>query len=71
MERIGQSTSVIITSPQERKLGWSVDDVMPRRDGRENLRILKRQLVGLNRFSDQIRSDHIFGVSTGLDELIS
>ena len=31
--------------PPDRKWGWSVDDIMPRRDGPENLRILrKRQL---------------------------
>ena len=28
--------------PPDRKWGWSVDDVMPRIDGPENLRILKR-----------------------------
>ena len=28
--------------PPDRKWGWSVDDIMPRRDGLENLRILKR-----------------------------
>ena len=28
--------------PPDRKWGWSVNDVMPRRDGPENLRILKR-----------------------------
>ena len=32
----------------DRKWGWNVDDVMPRRDGPENLRILKRQLVEVN-----------------------
>ena len=28
--------------PPDRKWGWSVDGVLPRRDGLENLRILKR-----------------------------
>ena len=28
--------------PPERKWSWSVDDVMPGRDGPENLRILKK-----------------------------
>ena len=28
--------------PPDSKWGWSVDDVMPRRDGLGNLRILKR-----------------------------
>ena len=28
--------------PSDRKCAWSVDDVMPRGDGPENLRILKR-----------------------------
>ena len=28
--------------PPNRKWGWSVDDVMPGRDGLENLRILKK-----------------------------
>ena len=28
--------------PQERKWGWSVDDVIPGRDSPENLRILKK-----------------------------
>ena len=31
--------------PQNRKWGWNVNDVMPRRDELENLRILKGQLV--------------------------
>ena len=29
--------------PPDRKWGWSVDDDMPRRDGPENLGILKRR----------------------------
>ena len=33
--------------PSDRKLGWRVDDVIPGRDGPENLRILKKsQLKG-------------------------
>ena len=31
---------VIINTKQE--MGWNVDDVMPKRDGLENLRILKK-----------------------------
>ena len=30
--------------PPDRKWGWSVDDVMPRRDGSENLRIWKESV---------------------------
>ena len=40
------------SKPSERKWGWSVDDVMPRRDNSENLRILKRRLLGYLLFSD-------------------
>ena len=29
--------------PPDRKWGWSVDDIMPGRDGPENLRILKKR----------------------------
>ena len=29
--------------PPDRKWGWGIDDVIPRRDGPENLRILKRR----------------------------
>ena len=39
-QRIWQSPFVIINPRKE--MGWSVDDVMPRRDGPENLRILKK-----------------------------
>ena len=34
--------------PPERKWDWSVDDVMPGRDGPENLRILKKSQLRLN-----------------------
>ena len=33
--------------PPDRKWGWSVDDIMSRRDGPENLRILKRRQLGI------------------------
>ena len=39
----------------DRKLGWSVDDVMPRGDGLENLRILERQLLGIWLLKGQLR----------------
>ena len=45
--------------PTDRKWGWSMDDVRPRRYGPENLRILKRR---------QLRHA-IFQISTGRDEL--
>ena len=32
--------------PPDRKWGWSVDDVKPRSDNPENLRILKRRQLG-------------------------
>ena len=40
--------------PPDRKLGWSVDDIMPRRDGPENLRILKRRQLGIQPLKDVI-----------------
>ena len=42
--------------PPDRKLGWNVDDVMPRRDVPDNLRILKRR---------QLRWDS-WGIELGL-----
>ena len=33
-------------------MGWSVDDVLPRRDGPENLKILKRRLLGIRPLKD-------------------
>ena len=37
--------TICYNKPPDRKWGWSVDDVMPRRDGPENLRILKKRSV--------------------------
>ena len=34
--------------PPDRKCGWGVDDVMSRRDGPENLRILKNSQLRLD-----------------------
>ena len=38
--------------PLDRKLGWSVDDVMPRGDGPENLRILKKSQLRLDHWGE-------------------
>ena len=40
--------------PPDRKWGWSVDDVMPRRDDPENLRILKRRQLGIRPLKDRV-----------------
>ena len=49
-ERIQQSSYVMINS----QWCWSVDDVMPRRDGPENLRILKGSSWIFRIWSEQI-----------------
>ena len=57
--------------PPYRKWGWSVDDIMPRRDGPENLRILKRPQLGIRplktrvEFSTVEACGWVFWVSTG------
>ena len=49
---------IIITichnKPPDRKWGWSVDDVMPRCDGPENFRILKREELGIRPLKVQL-----------------
>ena len=35
------------------KWGWSVDDIMSRRDGPENLRILKRRQLGIRPLKEE------------------
>ena len=40
--------------PPDRKLGWSVDDVMPRRDGPENLRILKKSHLDFDHWKSEL-----------------
>ena len=42
LARKGYDNHLCHNKPPDRKWGWSVDDVMPRRDDPENLRILKR-----------------------------
>ena len=43
--RKDMTITIYYNKPPDRKWGWSVDEVRPRRDGPENLRILKRQLL--------------------------
>ena len=58
MHKIGSSFTLVCkgydnhhchNKPSDRKWGWNVGDVMPGRDGPENLRILKKS---------QLRLDH-------------
>ena len=52
----------------DRKYGWTVDDVRPRRDGPENLRKLKKTAV---EFSTVEACGCIFRISNSRDELRS
>ena len=45
--RKGYDNHHCYNKPPDRKRGWSVDDVMPARDGPENLRILKKSQLGV------------------------
>ncbi len=40
--------------PPDRKWDWNVDDIMPRRDGPENLRILKRRQLGTRTLKEEL-----------------
>ena len=60
----------------DRKWGWSVDDVIPGRDGPENLRILKKSQLGVEFWPLEMELgiwplSWVFWISTGRDELRS
>ena len=44
--------------PPDRKWGWSVDDVIPGKDGPEKLRILKKSQLRLDNWVEKLRLDH-------------
>ena len=52
------STGYSLRSCADRKWGWSVDNVIPRRDGLRIWKILKKIQLGSDHYFEKLGSDH-------------